>query len=88
VEVGWDETVHVLRPVVVEVLSSDRSGLLAEVSKCFTDHGVNIEQAKCKTTEDRQGINTFQVMVGHVDQLKTVLRAISAIEGVTAAARL
>lgn len=88
VEVGWDETVHVLRPVVVEVLSSDRSGLLAEVSKCFTDHGVNIETAKCKTTEDRQGINTFQVMVGHVDQLKTVLRAIQAIAGVTAATRL
>jgi GTP pyrophosphokinase len=42
-----------LRPVAVEVLSTDRPGILASISRCFTEHGVNISQAKCKTTEDR-----------------------------------
>jgi guanosine-3',5'-bis(diphosphate) 3'-pyrophosphohydrolase len=88
VEVAWDEGVRTLRPVAVEVLSTDRPGILASISKCFTEHGVNISQAKCKVTEDRRGVNTFQVSVGHVDQLKTVIRAIQSLDGVVSVSRL
>ena len=88
VDVAWDEGTQTPRPVALEVLSSDRPGILAAISKCFTDHGVNISQAKCKTTEDHLGINTFQVLVGHVDQLKALMRAIQSIEGVTSVSRL
>ena len=87
VEVSWDEETRMLRPVAVEVISTDRPGILAAISKCFTEFGVNIVQAKCKTTEDRRGINTFQVTVSHVDQLKKVVRALQGIEGVTSAER-
>jgi GTP pyrophosphokinase len=87
VEVSWDEDTRMLRPVAVEVISTDRPGILAAISKCFTEFGVNIIQAKCKTTEDRRGINTFQVTVSHVDQLKKVVRALQGIEGVTSAER-
>ena len=87
VEVAWDDGTTTPRPVAVEVISADRPGVLAEMSKCFTDHGVNISQAKCKT-EDKRGINTFQVMVGHVDQLRSVIRAIQAVPGVQSVTRL
>jgi len=87
VEVSWDEDTRMLRPVAVEVISTDRPGILAAISKCFTEFGVNIIQAKCKTTEDRRGINTFQVTVSHVDQLKKVVRALQGIDGVTSAER-
>jgi guanosine-3',5'-bis(diphosphate) 3'-pyrophosphohydrolase len=87
VEVAWDDGATTPRPVVVEVISADRPGILAEMSKCFTDHGVNISQAKCKT-EDKKGINTFQVLVGHLDQLKSVIRAIQAVPGVQSVTRL
>jgi GTP pyrophosphokinase len=87
VEVSWDEDTRMLRPVAVEVISTDRPGILAAISKCFTEFGVNIVQAKCKTTEDRRGINTFQVTVNHVDQLKKVVQALQGIEGVTSAER-
>jgi GTP pyrophosphokinase len=88
VEVGWDEGGHTLHPVAVEVLSTDRPGILASISRCFTEHGVNISQAKCKTTDDRRGINTFQVTVGHLDQLKKVIRALQALDGVLSVSRL
>jgi GTP pyrophosphokinase len=88
VDVAWDDGAAAPRPVAVEVISTDRPGILAATSKCFTDHGVNISQAKCKTTEDRRGINTFHIMVGHVDQLKSVIRAIQAIPGVQSVVRL
>ena len=88
VDVSWDDESKTLRPVAVQVTCSDRPGLLAAISKSFTEHGVNISQAKCRTTEDGRAVNTFQVTVGHLDQLKTVLRSIGAIEGVVSATRL
>ena len=77
-----------LRPVAVQVVCTDRPGLLAAISKAFTEHGVNISQAKCRTTEDGRAVNTFQVTVGHLEQLKTVLRSLTTIEGVVSATRL
>ncbi len=88
VEVSWDEETRLLRPVAVEVVSEDKPGILAALSKCFMEHGVNIAQAKCKATDDNRGLNTFQVTVSHVDQLKKVLRAIQGIDGVISAVRL
>jgi guanosine-3',5'-bis(diphosphate) 3'-pyrophosphohydrolase len=88
VEVSWDEETRQLRPVAVEVISEDKPGILAALSKCFMEHGVNIAQAKCRATEDNRGLNTFQVTVSHVDQLKKVLRAIQGIDGVISAERL
>jgi GTP pyrophosphokinase len=87
VEVGWDDESRTLRPVTVEVLAEDRPGLLASISRAFTDNGVNISQAKCRTSEDGRAVNTFQVTVGHLDQLRTVLRSLQSIEGVVSATR-
>ena len=88
VDVAWDDESKTLRPVAVQVTCSDRPGLLAAISKSFTEHGVNISQAKCRTTEDGRAVNTFQVTVGHLDQLKTVLRSLETIQGVVSATRL
>jgi GTP pyrophosphokinase len=73
--VSWDDESKTLRPVAVQVDLQRPAGLLAAISKAFTEHGVNISQAKCRTTEDGRAVNTFQVTVGHLEQLKTVLRA-------------
>ncbi len=88
VEVLWDDETRTLRPVAVQVTCEDRPGLLASISKSFTENGVNISQAKCRTTEDGRAVNTFQVTVGHLEQLKTVLRSLHAIEGVVSATRV
>ena len=85
---SWDEESKTVRPVAVQVTCTDRPGLLAAISKTFTEHGVNISQAKCRTTEDGRAVNTFQVTVGHLEQLKTVLRSLTSIEGVVSATRL
>jgi GTP pyrophosphokinase len=88
VEVAWDEDSKIQRPVTIEIISEDKPGILAALSKCFMEQGVNIAQAKCKATLDKKGINTFQVSVTHVDQLQKVLRAIDSIDGVTSTSRL
>jgi GTP pyrophosphokinase len=88
VDVAWDDDSKTVRPVAVQITCEDRPGLLAAISKSFTEHGVNISQAKCRTTEDGRAVNTFQVTVGHLDQLKTVLRSLHEIEGVVTANRI
>ena len=88
VDVAWDDESKTLRPVAIQVSCEDRPGLLASISKSFTEHGVNISQAKCRTTEDGRAVNTFQVTVGHLEQLKTVLRSLQEIDGVVAATRI
>jgi len=88
VDVAWDDESKTLRPVAIQVSCEDRPGLLASISKSFTEHGVNISQAKCRTTEDGRAVNTFQVTVGHLEQLKTVLRSLQQIDGVVAATRI
>jgi guanosine-3',5'-bis(diphosphate) 3'-pyrophosphohydrolase len=88
VDVAWDDEARTLRPVTVQVTCEDRPGLLASISKSFTENGVNISQAKCRTTEDGRAVNTFNVTVGHLEQLKTVLRSLLSIEGVVSATRL
>jgi guanosine-3',5'-bis(diphosphate) 3'-pyrophosphohydrolase len=88
VDVAWDDESKTVRPVAVQVTCEDRPGLLAAISRSFTEHGVNISQAKCRTTEDGRAVNTFQVTVGHLDQLRTVLRSLLDIEGVVTATRL
>jgi GTP pyrophosphokinase len=87
VDVSWDDDSRTLRPVTVEVQAEDRPGLLASISRAFTENGVNISQAKCRTSENGKAVNTFQVSVGHVDQLKTVLRSLQGIVGVVSAER-
>jgi GTP diphosphokinase / guanosine-3',5'-bis(diphosphate) 3'-diphosphatase len=88
VDVTWDDESKTLRPVAIQVSCEDRPGLLASISKSFTEHGVNISQARCRTSEDGRAVNTFQVTVGHLDQLKTVLRSLQQIEGVVTATRI
>ncbi|HVZ74471.1 MAG TPA: bifunctional (p)ppGpp synthetase/guanosine-3',5'-bis(diphosphate) 3'-pyrophosphohydrolase [Polyangia bacterium] len=88
VDVSWDDEARTLRPVSVQVTCEDRPGLLASMSKLFTENGVNIAQAKCRTTEDGRAVNTFNVTVGHLEQLKAVLRSLMTIEGVVSATRL
>src|SRR3569623_1257480 len=86
-DVAWDAQSQTTRPVTVEVQAEDRPGLLSSISRAFTENGVNLSQAKCRTSEDGKAVNTFQVSVTHVDQLKNVLRNLQAIEGVVSAHR-
>ena len=69
-------------------LCADRPGLLAHISQSFTDSGVNISQAHCRTTDDSRAVNTFAVSVADLEQLKKLIHAIQRIEGVYSVERL
>ncbi|MBA2661486.1 MAG: bifunctional (p)ppGpp synthetase/guanosine-3',5'-bis(diphosphate) 3'-pyrophosphohydrolase [Bradymonadaceae bacterium] len=70
------------RPVNVRVYCADKPGLLGSISNSFTQAGVNISQAQCITTEDSRAINTFEVLVNNLEQLKRAMKTIEKIKGV------
>jgi GTP pyrophosphokinase len=88
IEVTWDAKAKAPRPVAIQVICADKPGLLANISQSFTENGVNISQANCKTTQDHRAVNTFQVSVANLDQLKSVMRAIQRINGVFSVQRV
>ncbi|HEY0255660.1 MAG TPA: TGS domain-containing protein, partial [Kofleriaceae bacterium] len=82
VEVEWDGASKAQHEVAIQVLCTNKPGLLAHISQSFTDQGVNISQAHCRATDDGRAVNTFHALVRDLDQLKSVIRALSRIKGV------
>jgi GTP diphosphokinase / guanosine-3',5'-bis(diphosphate) 3'-diphosphatase len=88
IEVEWDGKVRGSHPVAIQVLCADKPGLLAHISQSFSDSGVNITQAHCRATDDGRAVNTFHARVADLDQLKSVIRSVSRIQGVYAVDRV
>lgn len=88
IDVEWDGTSKGQHEVAIQVLCTNRTGLLAHLSQSFTDQGVNISQAHCRTTDDGRAVNTFHAQVRDLDQLRQLIRALSRIRGVFAVDRV
>jgi GTP pyrophosphokinase len=82
VDVEWDAGTRGEHEVVIQVLCADKPGLLAHISQSFSDAGVNISQAHCRTTDDGRAVNTFNARVSDLEQLKSVMRNLGRIKGV------
>lgn len=82
IDVEWDGLSKAQHEVAIQVLCTNKPGLLAHISQSFSDQGVNISQAHCRTTEDGRAVNTFHASVRDLDQLKSVIRSLSRIKGV------
>lgn len=83
VEVGWASNTNVELPVSLRVVTQNLPGILAKVSTAFTEHGLNISEATCRTGDDGKAVNLFQFTVGELTHLRGVMRTIAKIEGVT-----
>ncbi|HET9596534.1 MAG TPA: bifunctional (p)ppGpp synthetase/guanosine-3',5'-bis(diphosphate) 3'-pyrophosphohydrolase [Anaeromyxobacteraceae bacterium] len=89
VDVSWDDkAADVKRPVSIRVVTDDRPGVLAQISKTISEAGMNISQATCKTTGLGRAVNTFEMGIGEVKQLRNVMRSIGELEGVVSVERI
>ena len=89
VDVTWDTKAgEVKRPVSIRVVTDDRAGVLAQISKTISEAGMNISQATCRTTGPGRAVNTFEVAIGDLKQLRGVMRSIEGIEGVISVERV
>ncbi len=82
IDVQWEEAASVPRPVPIEVTCVDRPGLLAAITKAISSTGTNIATARVHTLPDKKALNTFELMIGNVDELGRVLRNLGRVRGV------
>lgn len=88
IDVSWSVNGDFTRPVTLRVMTSDRPGILADMSHVFTQRGVNISQANCRSTGDERAVNTFEVGISDLKQLTDVMRKIEQLSGVYSVERL
>ena len=82
VEVTWGRSSQVDLPVALRVVTKDKPGILSKVSAVFTDNGVNITEATCRSATDGSAVNHFQFTVGDVARLRHLMRGIAKVDGV------
>jgi guanosine-3',5'-bis(diphosphate) 3'-pyrophosphohydrolase len=86
---AWEPGLEIDGPVTLEVRTTDTVGLLAEMSRAFSHHGINIKQANCRAYEGGQrAINTFQTTIRSLKQLTSVMATLRDIPGVLAVERV
>ncbi|MBI2895284.1 MAG: bifunctional (p)ppGpp synthetase/guanosine-3',5'-bis(diphosphate) 3'-pyrophosphohydrolase [Deltaproteobacteria bacterium] len=88
IEVSWDAKTRSSRPVSLRVITADRPGILATISTAFSQDGINISQATCKTGDADRAVNTFSFAVTDLGQLKAVIRHLQKIDGVISVDRV
>ncbi|WP_242345966.1 RelA/SpoT family protein [Anaeromyxobacter terrae] len=88
VDVTWDVKGDFKRQISIRVITSDRPGILARISQTFSEAGLNISQASCRTTPGERAVNDFEVTVGDLKQLNSVIRTLERIEGVQSVERV
>ncbi|MGB1700804.1 MAG: ACT domain-containing protein, partial [Nannocystaceae bacterium] len=83
VYVVWNPELEMTRPVTIEVKTSNTVGLLAEMSRVFSEHQADIKQANCRASKDlKRATNTFHASVRTLAQLEGLMLDLQGIRGV------
>jgi GTP pyrophosphokinase len=82
VEVAWEPSDHTLYVATLKVVTTDKKGILADISAIMAQKDANILQADIQTTPDQKGISHFTVEVENYRQLQEIMGAIKKIKHV------
>jgi GTP diphosphokinase / guanosine-3',5'-bis(diphosphate) 3'-diphosphatase len=88
IDVEWEPEASSMRRIRMRVRSNDAPGLLASITKSIAARGINIGAARVTTSRDQRAELTFDVWVGDVRTLNSVMKEIGRIKGVTSVERL
>ena len=72
----------------IEVRAFDRQNLLADVTKVFSDHGMNIMAADTSTSKDSTSTMRFEVELADNAQIQSLIQRLRRINYVYTAKRV
>jgi GTP pyrophosphokinase len=87
IDVEWQEDPGQLRRTRIRVVSKDRPGVLAEISRSISAAGINIGSAKITADSGSPAVLDFELWVASLDELGSVLKQIEKVKGVQSAGR-
>lgn len=82
VDVAWNDKAEQLHTARLVILTEDKKGILAEVTKIISERGVNISKVLVKTTRDAMAYIFLEVTVKNVHELLKVMKALENIRGI------
>ncbi len=88
IDVSWDADASVARPVQLRVMTTNRPGILSDVSKAFSAQKINISEANCRTTEDGRACNIFTFPCADLSELRGLVKALRKVGGVVEVDRI
>ncbi|HEY8493458.1 MAG TPA: bifunctional (p)ppGpp synthetase/guanosine-3',5'-bis(diphosphate) 3'-pyrophosphohydrolase [Myxococcota bacterium] len=88
IEVQWEAKSAVPRQIKVRVVSVDRPGVLARITKSIAATGVNIGGARVATSDDKTAVHDFDLWVTDLRSLTTVMKEIERVRGVLTVERV
>lgn len=86
--VSWSDEADAVYLVQVQIEALDRAGLLAEIARVLSEHGVNMLSGNVSTTKERVAKVRFTFEMADARHLQQVLLALRRIEGVYDAYRV
>ncbi len=82
IHVTWDAETDVQNAVTLRVITSDRPGMLSDLTGAFSKNGVNIQQADCRVLKEGHAVNTFVCGIRNTAQVRQLEKALLGIDGV------
>ncbi len=82
IECRWTKASKVDLPVMLKIVTADRPGILASLSRQFNEDGVNITEATCRASVNGRALNTFAFAINDVAKLRSLMRHLSKVDGV------
>ena len=88
IDVSWSDNVQTTAITKVRISAQDDQGLLSKVSQAFTSTGVNIINARVRTTKDKKAVFYFDIQVKDTKQLALVIQNVQKIKGIIGVERI
>lgn len=88
VKVDWNNNFSFRHPVNIRVITLDRPGTLAKISKTINNLGINIRSAIARSLPDQKGNFIFEVEVKDYNELLKVISMIESGEEVLTVTRI
>lgn len=88
IPVEWDTEGPIQRIAKIRVLCVNRPGMLRAMTEAITSQGVNISQATSRTADDQKAVNTFDVEITGVGQLRHIMKSLEKLKGIISVERV
>lgn len=82
ISVEWDQSAAVKHNGEIKIFCTDRPGMLAKITQCCEQNGVNINRAEAKTQSDVPACVTLELELRDVNELTRLISNIEKLPGV------
>ncbi|WP_053957019.1 RelA/SpoT family protein [Inediibacterium massiliense] len=82
IEVEWDADRQNSYETEIQIIASDRKGLLSEVTNVLSDIKLSVTAINARTTKDRVAIVNLTIEITNVEQLDKLIKKIKSMQGV------